>query len=67
MPNHPLLPDHEELRRAVAWLAEQGPVTPQLIEEACLRFDLSPADEEFMIRQLLHHEGIGDSGPSGNH
>jgi len=57
---HTLLPDHEDLRRAIAWLSEYETVTAQLIEEACLRFDLSPADEEFMIRQLLHHEGIGE-------
>ena len=60
MTHNPLLPDHEDLRRAIAWLAEQETVTAQLIEEACVRFDLSPADEEFMIRQLLHHEGIGE-------
>lgn len=62
MTHNPLLPDHEDLRRAVAWLAEQGAVTPQLVEEACVRFDLSPADEEFLIHQLLRHEGIGDPG-----
>lgn len=56
--HNPLIPDHEDLRRAIAWLSEQGSVTPQLIEEACVRFDLSPADEEFMVRQLLHHEGV---------
>jgi hypothetical protein len=60
MSNTPLLPEHEDLRRAVAWLGEQGTVTAQLIEEACVRFDLSPADEEFLIHQLLRHEGIGN-------
>lgn len=40
------------MRRAIAWLAEQGGWTLALIEEACQRFDLSPADEEFLIREF---------------
>lgn len=47
----PLVPPGEALRHAIAWLAEQGPWTPQLIEEACQRFDMSPADEEFLLRE----------------
>jgi len=47
-----LLPKGEDLRRAVAWLAEHGGWTAELIEEACRRFDLSPADEEFLLREL---------------
>lgn len=47
-----LIPKGEALRRAVAWLAEQGGWTLPLIEEACQRFDLSPADEEFLIREF---------------
>jgi hypothetical protein len=49
-PSFPL-PEHEALRRAVAWLAEQGPWTPELIDEAGRRFDLSPTDEEFLLRE----------------
>jgi len=47
----PFLPDHESLRRAVAWLAGQGPWTPARIEEASRRFDLSPTDEEFLLHE----------------
>jgi len=47
----PVVPEHEHLRRAVAWLARQGPWTAELIGEACQRFDLSPADEEFLLRE----------------
>ncbi len=47
-----LTPKGEDLRRAVAWLAEQRGWTMELIEEACRRFDLSPVDEEFLIREF---------------
>jgi len=48
----PLVPHSEALRRAVAWLAEQGEWTAQGVEEACQRFDVTPADEEFLLREL---------------
>jgi hypothetical protein len=46
------LPAHEALRRAVAWLAEQGAWTRELVDEAARRFDLSPADEEFLLGEV---------------
>jgi len=45
----PILPKSEALRRALAWLAQQGPWTAELIEQASQRFDLSPTDEEFLL------------------
>jgi len=51
MPLPPLLPKGEALRRAITWLAEQGSWTPELIEQASQRFDLSPTDEEFLLRE----------------
>ena len=48
----PIVPKGEALRRAVAWLAEQETHSPHLIEEACQRFDLSPADEEFLLAEF---------------
>jgi hypothetical protein len=54
-----LVPKGEDLRRAVAWLAEHRGWTMELIEEACRRFDLSPADEEFLIRQLREFQKQG--------
>lgn len=56
MPIPPIVPKGEALRRAVAWLAEQGHWTPEHIEQACQRFDLSPSDEEFLLRgaRLFH-------------
>lgn len=47
-----LLPDREGLRRAVQWLAEQPVRDAHAIEEACRRFDLSPLDEDFLLRHF---------------
>jgi hypothetical protein len=47
----PIVPKGEALRRAVAWLAEQGSWTPDLIDQASQRFDLSPAEEEFLLQE----------------
>ena len=51
-----LLPEREGLRRAVAWLAEQPSRDATTIEEACRRFDLSPIDEEFLLRHFSRCE-----------
>lgn len=52
MPPRSVVPQGEDLRRAVAWLIEQGEWTPQRIDEACRRFDLSPLDEEFLFAEF---------------
>lgn len=52
-----IVPDGDHLRRAVAWLAEQGAWTPELIEQACQRFDLSPIDEDFLLRESRRVRG----------
>jgi hypothetical protein len=48
-------PEGEDLRKAVKWISdvvqtESGEVTMKLIEEASLKFDLTPNDQEFLIR-----------------
>ena len=47
-----LLPEREELRRAVAWLIEQPSRDSRTIEEASRRFDLSPLDEDFLLNHF---------------
>lgn len=47
----PVVPPGDALRHAIAWLAGQGPWTLARIEEACQRFDLSPADEDFLLAE----------------
>jgi len=48
-----ILPEGEDLRRAVHWLSEQEGYTVEAIEEASRRFNLSPADEQFLIDQFV--------------
>jgi hypothetical protein len=47
-----LLPKGEDLRRAVQWIGEHGDHSTKGVEEAARRFDLSPADEEFLLRHF---------------
>ena len=51
-----MIPEGEDLRRALRWLSERrlaDPAAPRgkLVDEAALRFDLSPADVEFLLRE----------------
>jgi hypothetical protein len=52
MSNNTIIPDGENLRRALRWISEQGSHSLPVIEEASLRFDLSPADAAFLIRHF---------------
>ena len=51
---HDLLPDGEDIRRAVKWVSEhlkenpEQPVQP-LVQKAIFNFDLSPKDADFLI------------------
>jgi len=52
---HDLLPEGEELRRAVKWVSahlQENPNLPahKLVQEAVFKFDLSPKDAEFLSR-----------------
>ena len=60
-----ILPEGEQLRRAVKWISDERsehPGTPlfTLIERACLTFDLTPKDEEFLLRYIM------GEGPQGS-
>jgi len=50
-----ILPQGEDVRRAVKWISEMRKDDPQadsrkLVEEACLKFNLSPMDAEYLGR-----------------
>jgi hypothetical protein len=50
-----ILPEGEQLRKAVRWISEErefreNAVLSKLISEACIKFDLTPADAEFLMR-----------------
>lgn len=57
-----LLPAGEALRRAVAWLSDQRRHDAGAIEEAARRFDLSPADEDFLLTHLRERTAPPDPG-----
>ncbi len=47
-----LQPKGEPLRNAVRWLSEQRRYTASAIAEAARRFDLSPSEEQFLLRHF---------------
>ncbi len=54
-------PKGEDLRKAVKWVSGERKYNPEkelkaLIEEACLKFDLSPMDADFLFRTLREQE-----------
>ena len=54
-------PKGEDLRRAVKWVSEERKYNPEkevntIVQEACMKFDLSPIDEDFLLRHLLEKE-----------
>ena len=54
-------PNGEDLRKAVKRVSEERQFNPgkelkTIIEEACMKFDLSPKDANFLLRQLLEKE-----------
>jgi len=58
-----ILPEGEQLRKAVKWISDErldnpGAALFTLIEKACLKFDLSPKDCDFLM-QFFTDEGHG--------
>jgi hypothetical protein len=54
-------PKGEDLRKAVKWISEERKYNPEkklkaLIEEACLKFNLSPMNADFLLRKLLEQK-----------
>jgi hypothetical protein len=48
-------PEGEDLRKAVKWISEMRQTQPamekaKLVEEACLKFNLSPMEAEYLTR-----------------
>lgn len=51
-------PEHDKLRHAVRWISDHGPATIALIDEASLRFNLSPVDAEFLRTSFMQGSGL---------
>lgn len=45
-------PRGERLRRAIRWLSEEGRHDAAALEAAARRFDLTPAEEEFLLTHM---------------
>ena len=51
-------PKGEDLRKAVKWVSEERTHNPEkkikkVIEEACVKYNLSPKDADFLLRKFL--------------
>jgi hypothetical protein len=58
----PVNPPGESLRQAVKWISDQRQARPdanlaKLLDEAGLRFDLSPAEQEWLAATFLRKDG----------
>jgi hypothetical protein len=56
-----LMPEGESLRQAVRWISEQRQGDPKLrlsklIQDAALRFDLTPLESDFLWRELVEQQ-----------
>lgn len=49
-----IFPEGEALRNAVRWISRMHEYDLPAIEEACQRYDLTPVEEEFMLRHFLN-------------
>ena len=54
-------PEGKDLRKAVKWVSQERKANPEanlqkLVQEASLRFNLSPADGEFLARFVKDEE-----------
>lgn len=50
-----IMPKGDALKKAIAWVSEKRKAQPdlklgKLVDDACLQFDLSPKDSEFLLR-----------------
>lgn len=51
--HHPgLRPHGEQLRKALRWLSDHHDLSRDAIEEASIRYDLSPNEEEFLLHYI---------------
>ena len=52
-----VVPRGQGLRRALRWMSDEGRHDLSAVEEACRRFDLSPAEEEFLLFEARRLRG----------
>jgi hypothetical protein len=55
-----LMPEGEEIRKAIKWISDnlnEGKTKSKLVEEAALKYDLSPAQTDFLINFFSKKQG----------
>ncbi|MGD8559653.1 MAG: hypothetical protein PVG89_07730 [Gammaproteobacteria bacterium] len=52
MSNSSLIPEGENLRRAIHWIADQPCHDSKTVETASVKFDLTPLEEAFLLRHF---------------
>ncbi|MDH4029736.1 MAG: hypothetical protein OEU49_02695 [Chromatiales bacterium] len=52
-----LIPAGEGFRRALRWLSDERRHDPAAVEEASVRFNLSPMEEEFLLAEARRLRG----------
>jgi hypothetical protein len=62
-----ILPEGEQLRRAVKWISDEridnpGASLSALIGQACLKFDLPPKDAEFLVHFFAEQDQKNEGG-----
>ena len=62
-----ILPEGEQLRKAIKWVSDMRGDNPaaslmDLVNDACVKFDLPPKDEEFLFRFFTKKDSEGSGG-----
>jgi hypothetical protein len=57
-----IVPQGEDIRKAVKWISEERQSSParklsKLLEEAAVKFNLSPAEGEYLLRFFTEQKG----------
>jgi len=58
-----LLPHGEALRRALQWLGQAGKHDVASVEEAAVRFDLTPLEEQFLLEHFTRQASATAEDP----
>lgn len=59
-----ILPEGEQLRKAIKWVSDRRIDEPEaglsgLVQEACLKFDLSPKDTDVLLDFFIERDSEG--------
>ncbi len=58
MSDSTLIPQGENLRRAIQWISDQQKHDARTIEAASIQFDLTPVEEAFLFRHFQAEKSV---------